>query len=126
MDLTLTRRRLLLAGAGTLAAAGLGGALRFAAGAPALAGSRRATYAALADAVATGPAMRLAPGSAAHAADAFAAQYAGWPAQRRGHADGVLDALHRAGPSSFASHDALALAAVTIGPEDDGRAPLAL
>ena len=119
---TLTRRSLLIAGAGAIVAAGLGGAARFVSEPPALSAARRATYGELADAVATGPAMRLAPGSAAHAADAFATRYATWPADRRTHADAVLDR----GRSAFASREALALAAVTIGPDDDGRAPLSI
>ncbi len=122
MDSILTRRGLLAAGAGALAAAGLGGAFRLAAAPPALSAGRRATYAALAEAVASGHAMRLASGSTAHAADAFAARYATWPAGRRAHADAVLDR----GRAAFATPAALALAAVTVGPDDDGRAPLAL
>ena len=70
--------------------------------------------------------MRLPAGATAHAAGAFAATYAGWPAERRAHADAVLDRIRREGPPAYASHDALALAAVTIGPDDDGRAPLAI
>jgi hypothetical protein len=122
MHPTLTRRSLLIAGAGALVAAGLGSAARVVADPPALSTARRATYGELADAVATGPAMRLAPGSAAHAADVFATHYATWPAQRRAHADAVLDR----GRAGFASREALALAAVTIGPDDDGRAPLSI
>ena len=123
---TLTRRSLLVAGAGALAAAGLGRGLRLVGGAPTLAAPRMAAYAALAEAVATGPAMRLPAGAAAHVAPAFAATYADWPAERRAHADMVLDRIRRDGPAAYASHDALALAAVTIGPDDDGRAPLAI
>ena len=119
---TLTRRSLLIAGAGALVAAGLGGAARLVAEPPALSAARHATYGELADAVATGPAMGLMPGSAAHAADAFASHYAAWPADRRAHADVVLDR----GRAGFASREALTLAAVTIGPDDDGRAPLGI
>lgn len=119
---TLTRRSLLIAGAGAVVAAGLGGAVRLVAEPSALTVARRATYAELADAVATGSAMRLAPGSTAHAVDAFAARYVTWPAERRAHADAVLDR----GRADFASREALALAAVTIGPDDDGRAPLSI
>jgi hypothetical protein len=123
---TLTRRSLLVAGAGALAAAGLGRGLRIVGAAPTLAAPRSAAYAALTEAVATGPAMRLPAGSAAQAAPAFSALYAGWPAERRAHVDGILDRIRREGPAAYASHDALALAAVTIGPDDDGRAPLAI
>ncbi|MEP6954970.1 MAG: hypothetical protein ABI950_13005 [Solirubrobacteraceae bacterium] len=126
MPSTLTRRSFLVAGAGALAAAGLGRGLRLVGGAPTLAAPRMAAYAALTEAVATGPAMRLPAGAAVNAVSAFSATYAGWPTERRAHADMVLDRIRREGPSAYASHDALAIAAVTIGPDDDGRALLAI
>lgn len=58
-----------------------------------LAPARRATYAALAETVLTGPAMRLEPSAAAPATADFAAAYATWPAQDRKRADQILDHL---------------------------------
>jgi len=99
-----TRRQFLVrygALAGALAA---GGALARAAVLPAggeaqvsaLSPARQRTYTALMESVVTQPSLRLDPAVAPGAAAAFAAAYAGWPPERRGDADEVLDALERA------------------------------
>jgi len=108
-----TTRRQFLTRCGALAGAvAAGGALTRAAVLPAggeaqataLSPARQRTYTALMESVVTQPAMRLDPAVAPGAAAAFAAAYAGWPPERRGDADEVLDALERA-PAAAAFSD---------------------
>jgi hypothetical protein len=56
---------------------------------------RRATFAALAETVLTGPSLRLDAAAAQPAAAEFATAYATWPAHDRRRADQVLDRLAR-------------------------------
>ena len=108
-----TTRRQFLARCGVLAGTvAAGGALARAvvlpaggeAQASALSPARQRTYTALMESVVTQPALRLDPAVAPGAAVAFAAAYAGWPPERRGDADAVLDALERA-PAAGAFSD---------------------
>ena len=101
--------------------------------------SRRATFAALAETVLTGPSLRLPAAAAVPATADFAIAYATWPAQDRARADRVLDRLarlDRAGRERAVSppgidrrdtevaEQALALVAVATAPSDDLDRPV--
>ena len=102
-----TTRREFLARSGAVAGAALvaGGALALPGGAAPAAGlteARRGTFAALAEAVVTGPSMRLEPAAAQVALEAFVGVYDTWPADQRQRADRTLDDL-AAAPAAVVS-----------------------
>lgn len=103
-----SRRDFILRGgalAGGLLLAGPSGALAAPRGdtaaAVALQADRRATFAALADAVLTDSPYRLPDGAGDRAATDFTALYVTWDRDRRARADATLDAIERAEGTSF-------------------------
>jgi hypothetical protein len=98
-----TRRELLqrgglLAGAiavGSWSAAAPAGTATAAVASVALSDERRHSYSALAEAVVTGPTMRLPASAAEQVVVDFESAYITWPVAERRHANTVLDALAR-------------------------------
>ena len=147
MPPALTRRQLLRRGAyaagaltvGSIAGSASAAAAQTQTAAIALAPSRRAAFAALAETVLTGPSLRLDASAAQPATADFAAAYATWPAHDRRRADQVLDRLaklDRRGRERAVrppglerretelAEQALALVAVATAPSDGLDAPV--